>query len=126
MTEYSLAQDRGFQLGSGRSNSKPAFLSLFDMLKAYAIGFYKVAIGLEEMRAYAGLASGQTKISLSKQGQFEKLLASIKEECKRLELNHTLNMTLGIESKYRRKIEYSVVHRFTGAAEYVSVPNLGL
>jgi hypothetical protein len=75
------------------------------MLKAYAVGFYKVAIDLQELRVHARFRSGKVKISLSTQAEFEKLLASMKEECRNLELNHTLNMVLGIESKYRSRIE---------------------
>jgi hypothetical protein len=75
------------------------------MLKAYALGFYKVAIDLAELRAYARLRTGQTKIDSPTQIKFESLLASIKEECGRLELSHTLKMTQGIESKYQSKLK---------------------
>jgi hypothetical protein len=101
---YVLVQVGGFQLGF--KDSKPKLLlSLLDMLKAYALGFYKVAIDLQELRVYASLRSGETKISSFTQANFEKLLASMKEECRNLELSHTLKMALGIESKYRTKIE---------------------
>jgi hypothetical protein len=75
------------------------------MLKAYALGFYKVAIDLQDMRVHADLHSGGTKIDSPTQTKFEKLLASMKEECGNLELSHTLKMVQGVESKYRTKIE---------------------
>jgi hypothetical protein len=105
MIDYSLAPDNGFQIDSKCFNSKLRFLSLFDMLKAYAFGFYKVAIGLQNLRVYAGLCSSRDTINTSTQAEFERFLTSMKDECRNLELKHTLNMTLGIESKYRSKIE---------------------
>jgi hypothetical protein len=101
----SLARDGGFQLGFKDSKLKLRLLSQLDMLKAYAVGFYKVAIDLQGLRVSANFRTGQTKISLSTQALFEKLLVSMKEECKNLELSHTLKMMLGIESKYRSKLE---------------------
>jgi len=48
-----------------------------DMLKAYAVGFYRIAIGLETLRVYAGVGSRESKINSSTQADFEELLASI-------------------------------------------------
>ena len=103
MLGYSLAQDSGFQLGSARSNSQSTSLSLLDMLKAYAAGFYKVAIELQEMRVRARLGPTDTKVPSFILTQFNELLALIKDECRNLELDHTLNMTLGIEARYQFK-----------------------
>ncbi len=106
-SDYALAQDSGFQLGSWRSNSKPAVISLLDMLKAHAIGFYKVAIELQEMRVRARLGPSDTKVSEYLLPQFNQLLTLIKAECRNLELDHTLNMTLGIEDRYKSKTSQS-------------------
>ena len=57
MLGYSLAQDSSFQLGSRGSNSQSTPLSLLDMLKAYAVGFYKVALALQQLRFHAQLGS---------------------------------------------------------------------
>jgi len=74
------------------------------MLKAYATGFYKIAIDLERMRVFAGVSAAKSKINSVTQADFEKVLASMKVECKNLELNHTLSMVLSIESNYRNKV----------------------
>ena len=97
-----LAQDRGFQLGSRGSDSQPTFLSLLDMLKAYAEVFYKVAFDLQELRLYAAVGRKRL-VSENEKARFEAFLTYLKSECANLELKHTLNMALGIESKYRSK-----------------------
>ena len=102
MLSYSLAQDRGFQLGS-KGSTHTASLSLLDMLKAYAAGFYEVAIVLQEMRVRARLNPSDTKIPSFIASQFNSLLTLIKAECKNLELNHTLGMAFSIEERYHRK-----------------------
>jgi len=117
MTQYCLAQDKRFQLGSWRSNSKPAVISLLDMLKAYATGFYKIATALGSMRAYAGISTSASKISSRDSAQFEKVLASIKEECTKLELRHTLSMALSIESNYRLKLSQKDTYLSKGYTE---------
>jgi hypothetical protein len=103
MVGYSLAHDNSFQLGFTGFNLKLRSLSLFDMLKAYAFGFYKVALDLQNLRVHARLSPKGSTVNEIDQGEFEKFLASMKEECGNLTLKHTLNMTLGIEAKYRSK-----------------------
>ena len=77
------------------------------MLKAYATGFYKVAIELQEMRVRARLGPSDTKVPEYLLPQFNQLLTLIKAECRNLELDHTLNMTLGIEARYKSKTSQS-------------------
>ena len=116
MVGYYLAQDGGFQLGSKGLTLKLRFLGLLDMLKAYAIGSYKVALDLQNLRVHAGLSrSVGGTVDLLDQTKFEKFLASMKEECASLELKHTLNMTLGIESKYRsrKRGDYYTYEQYT-------------
>lgn len=75
------------------------------MLKAYAFGFYKVALALQKLRVHAELSVGSTKIDEVVRPRFEEFLSLMKEECGNLELKHTLNMTIGFESKYRNRVE---------------------
>jgi len=74
------------------------------MLKAYALGFYRIAASLENMRVYAGLGTSASKIRSDTQAKFEEVLASIRKECKNLQLTHTLGMVQSIESNYQMKI----------------------
>jgi hypothetical protein len=124
MLSYSLAQDSGFQLGSRGSSSQPTSLSLLDMLKAYAVGFYQVALALQEMRSEAEIRKDLWKEGIDEfaQRKFRTLLASIKQECATLELKHTLSMTQGIESKFlaRAKFEKGSVFGI-GSAPYTYV-----
>jgi hypothetical protein len=99
MVGYSLAQNSGFQLGSRGSNSQSTHLSLLDMLKAYAAGFYRVAIELQELRVRARFGTSDTKVHDHTLNQFHRILELIKEECKNLGLDHTLKMTEGIEGR---------------------------
>jgi len=55
MTEYALAQDSGFKLGSEGSIFTFTPLSLLDMLKRYSFGFYEVITSLEKLRNTAGI-----------------------------------------------------------------------
>ena len=98
-----LAQNVAFQLGSKCFSSQSTSLSLLDMLKAHAVGFYKIAIGMEELRAYAKLRSA-VKVDASDRAKFEELLASMKQECKKLELHYTLAMVRSIEANYKNKV----------------------
>lgn len=112
-TDYALAEGSDFQLGSGRSNSKPATFSLLDMLKAYATGFYKIALSLQALRAKAGLnTNSKNTIPALVQKEFEDFLSLIEEECRNLELAHTLAMAVGIESRYRSKISNETTNYF--------------
>lgn len=79
-------------------------VSLLDMLKAYAFGFYTVALALQALRVRANVFR-DTNVNVDEylKLEFEKLLAALKEECANLSLRHTLNMTLGVESKYRAR-----------------------
>jgi hypothetical protein len=74
------------------------------MLKAYAVGFYRIAIGLEDLRAYAKLRGGESKADPATRADFEKVLAAMKAECKNLELHHTLSMVQSIEAHYKIKV----------------------
>lgn len=75
------------------------------MLQAYATGFYKVAIELQELRVRARLGPSDTKVSDFVLPQFNHLLTLIKAECRNLELDHTFTMELGIEERYKRKTQ---------------------
>ncbi len=112
MSGYFLAHYRGFQLGSGRS-THTASLSLLDMLRAYAVGFYKVAIELQEIRVRARFGTSDTKVSAMMRSQFEQLLALIKVECRNLGLDHTLSMTGGIEARYRERVAGKTLSTFS-------------
>lgn len=120
MIGYSLAQDSGFQLRSKGFNLNLRSLSLLDMLKAYAFGFYNVALALQKLRVYAELRGG-SNIDQFTQREFEQFHAAMKEECGNLELKHALNMTLGIESKYRSKTDPGV---FTYGSDKYSYSDL--
>jgi hypothetical protein len=100
----SLAQDSNFQLLSAEFDLRLNTLSLLDMLKPYAFGFYNVALALEKLRLHAGV-SRNSKVDKYDRPKVEAFFDSMKEECEKLDLKHTLNLTLGIEAKYRRKID---------------------
>ena len=78
------------------------------MLKAYAVGSYKVALALQELRIHAGFSSRDGEVDKFDRPNILNFLAALKAECRNLELTHTLNMTLGIEEKYQRKTSPSV------------------
>jgi hypothetical protein len=113
MSGYFLAQDSGFQLGS-RGSTHTASLSLLDMLNAYAGGFYKVAIELQEIRVRTRFGASDSKPPDFILIQFSQLLELMKEECRNLELDHTLNMILGIEARFKLKTENQTLGRVFG------------
>ena len=72
------------------------------MLKAYAFGFYEVALQLEKLRTLAELRSGE--IDKYDAEAFQTVLGAIQTECVNLGLNHTLNLSRGIGQRFQEKM----------------------
>jgi hypothetical protein len=103
MTEYCLARDSGFQLGSEGSIFTFTPQSLFDMLSKYAFSFYEIVIQLERLRNIAsvfagGIYAASPKVSESDRVKLLDSLATMLKECEILGLNATSDLVPFIES----------------------------
>jgi hypothetical protein len=88
--------------------SKPyGVVSLLDMLKRYAFGFYEVTCRLEALRSTARIYEGthQQVSPLYEHHRTELLncLTEMRVECDKLELANTTNLILYLESEVTRK-----------------------
>jgi hypothetical protein len=108
MTDYALAQDRGFQLGSAGSSSQSALLSLLDMLKRYAFGFYEVITSLEKLRNKANLYaygsySRKSEVDVFDRAAINKALLDMHKQCELLDIVATPDLILFMQSEIHRK-----------------------
>ena len=79
-------------------------MSLLDMLKRYAFGFYEVACRLESLRSYAGVyENGTTKIYEHHLEELLNCLPDMRSECDKLALVNTSNLISHLESEVTRK-----------------------